>query len=328
LPSGPQLLTVTGAQTGTTVLVPITVAAAQKAVGSTTTLTSSANQQLYDTGSPATFTATVTLSDGSAPAGSVTFSNGVTELGSASLSGGKATFVLPASTEAATLHVVSTFVPADTRVATGSESTPVTFVVSKAIASSKVALSWTKSGSRFALTMKATVTLSNGRSPVGKVAFNVNGTKVGEASLSGGVAGLSTTVNRGVAEVITTFIPTDTANVEPGAKGRASANVRAAASTTTVKTAVAKSVVKSGNRSVTRYRLTATANVASGGKAVAGKLTFTVGNKKVGTVSLAKGSAKVSLAVAKGRTTVMATFIPTGTAPVAGSSRSLTVNVR
>jgi 5'-nucleotidase len=327
-PSGAQVLTVTGAQTGTTVLVPITVAAGQTAVGSTTTLTSTAGQQVYGTGSPATFTATVTLTDGSAPAGSVTFTNGGTELGSAPVSGGKATFTVPSTTPAATLKVVATFVPQDTAVATGSPSTSMTFVVSKAIATSNVALSWVKSGSKFALTMKTTVTLSNGRSPVGTVAFNVNGTKLGEAPLSGGVASLTKTVNKGSAEVITTFIPTDSANVEPGAKGRATANVRAGASTTSVKAAVAKSVVRSGNHSVTKYRLTATANVASGGKAVAGKVTFTVGGKNIRPVTLVKGSAKVSVAVAMGATKVVATFTPTGTAPVAASSKAISVNVR
>jgi len=91
---------------------------------------------------------------------------------------------------------------------------------------------------------------------------------------------------------------------------------------------VAKSVVTSGKKTVTRYRLTATAGVVSAGKAVAGKVTFTVGGKKIGTVTLSKGSAKVGVAVPKGATKVVAAFTPTGTAPVAASSRTVTITVR
>jgi len=66
----------------------------------------------------------------------------------------------------------------------------------------------------------------------------------------------------------------------------ATATVKAAASSTTVKTAVA------------------------------GRVTFTVGGRRIGTVALVKGAAKVSLNVPKGATKVVASFTATGTAPV------------
>ena len=57
-------------------------------------------------------------------------------------------------------------------------------------------------------------------------------------------------------------------------------------------------------------------------------MTFTVKGKKVGTVVLSRGVATLKVTVPKGATTVVATFVPTGSAAVAGSSRTATRSVR
>jgi hypothetical protein len=177
--------------------------------------------------------------------------------------------------------------------------------------------------------MKTMVSLSNGKAGAGKVAFNVNGTKVGEAPLSSaGVATLPTTVKGGMTEVITTFIPSDPANVDPGAKGRATADVKNKSSSTALATKVTKTTIRSGKTTVTRYTLTSTAKVTSGGTAAAGKVTFTVAGKKLAAVTLVKGVASKTVSVAKGTTKVVASFTPTGPAPVASSSKTVTVTVR
>jgi len=325
LPAGAQALTVTGVQTGTTVLVPITVQAA--AVASTTTLTVSAAEQTYGTKTPATFTAAVKLADGSSASGAVRFTAGDTDLGAVPVSAtGDAKLLLPAVTPQQTLQVVATFVPDGGSKAVGSASAPLKFEVRTATSATGLTLAWVKSGTKFALTARATVTLSTGQPAAGTVSFNVNGTKVGAVAVTSGSATLTTTVAGGAKTVVATFVASE-GSVARSTK-TATATVKSAASTTTLKTVVARTVVKSGATSVTRYRLTASASVGSGGKAVAGTVAFSLGGKKIGTVTLVKGAAKVSVNVPKGAAKVVATFTPTGTAPVAGSSRTVTVAVR
>ena len=273
-PTGPAVLTLVAQPSGTTVTLPITVLPGQ--TESTTTLKASAADQTYGTAKPVTFTATVKLANGAAAAGTVTFSSGGTELGSAPVAAdGTAKVVLPATTAAQKLLVVATFVPADPAVAKGSASDPLTFFVRTAVSTTGLVLSWVKSGTGFALTMKATVSLNTGQAPAGTVSFNVNGSKVGSAAVSGGVATVTATVPAGPTTVVATFVPTS-ASVARSSKTVVT-TVRAAATTT----ALTLSSVKAG----TAFRLTATAKVSLVGKpAPAGKVTFTVKGKKAGTV--------------------------------------------
>ncbi len=317
-PAGPAVLTLVAAPSGTTVRLPITVLPGQ--TESTTTVKASAADQTYGTRTPVTFTATVKLANGAPPAGTVTFTSKGAELGSVPVSAdGTAKLVLPASTAAQTLAVVAAFNPADPLVAKGSASTPLTFTVRMALSTTGLTLSWLKSGTKFALTMRATVGLNTGQAAAGTVSFNVNGAKVGSAAVSGGVATLTATVPAGATTVVVSFVPTSTSVSRSGKT--VTATVKAAASST----ALALTSVKAG----TAFRLTATATVSLAGKpAPTGAVTFTVKGKKAGTVTLARGVATLRVIVPKGATTVVATFAPTGSAPVAGSSRTATRTVK
>ena len=214
LPAGEQVLTVTGVTTGTTALLPITVSVPDPAV-STTTLSASAKEQTFGTKTPVTFTAKVVLDNGTAAAGTVTFTSGATVLGSSPVSAaGEAKLLLPAVTPAGTLKVVATFTPADPAAAGGSASAALTFPVRKALSTTSVVTTATGTGSNRSLTITATVTLNTGQAPAGTVSFNVDGTKVASVAVSGGKAATTVTVRPGDHIVVTSFVATDPANVD------------------------------------------------------------------------------------------------------------------
>ncbi len=213
LPTGQQKLTVTGAQTGTTTTVPITV---DPLVTTTTVLSASAASQTYGTASPATLTATVATSDGSAPAGSVRFqTTGGTVLATVPVSAGKATYQVPATTPAGTLQITATFVPSATRGVVGSTSAAVTFTVNKAVSTTGLtATSDHVHGNQYSVSMTATVSLNNGKVAVGSVAFYLNGTMVGQAPVgSNGVASITVSAAKGKGQQVRAqFTPADAAN--------------------------------------------------------------------------------------------------------------------
>jgi hypothetical protein len=154
-----------------------------------TALASSLNPAKY--GQTVVFTATITHSGTGTPTGSVAFKNGSVLLGTGTLtSAGKATFstaTLKVSTGASITAVYS----GDSNFA-GSTSPAVVQVVNKASTSTKVVSSLNPSTSGTKVTFTATVKSSTTGTPTGSVSFYDGTTKLGTASLSGGVAGYST----------------------------------------------------------------------------------------------------------------------------------------
>jgi Big-like domain-containing protein/chitobiase/beta-hexosaminidase-like protein len=158
-------------------------------VATTTTLTPSQSASLFN--EPASFTATVSSSGGTPANGeSVYFTNGSTQLGSALLSGGTASFTttaLPVGTESVTASYAG-----DSNFA-GSISTAVSQAVGKATSFTTLTSSPNPSTSQQSVTLTATVSGQFGGTATGTVTFSNGATTLGTASLSENSASLPTT---------------------------------------------------------------------------------------------------------------------------------------
>jgi len=161
--------------------------------GTTTALASSANPPVF--GQPVTLTATVSGSGAGQPAGTVAFSDGSTQIGSATLNGG--------SPDVATLTVPGlavgghslTAVYAGSGVYASSTSPALAQQVNKAATTSSLTASPSPAtpGQAVTLTAAVAVVAPGAGTPTGTVAFFDGATQLGTAPLSGGHASLSTT---------------------------------------------------------------------------------------------------------------------------------------
>ncbi|HEX8093201.1 ExeM/NucH family extracellular endonuclease, partial [Jatrophihabitans sp.] len=196
VPAGLQNLTVTGAQTGTTTTVPITI---DQLVTTTTTLSASAPSQFYGTANPETLTATVVQSDGGSAAGDVRFETSTgTVLATVPVSSGKASYQVPANTPAGTLQITATFVPSATRGVVGSTSSALAFTVNKAVSTTALAASAPSQfyGTASPATLTATVTQNDGSTPAGDVRFETStGTVLATVAVSSGKASYQVPAN-------------------------------------------------------------------------------------------------------------------------------------
>jgi predicted extracellular nuclease len=187
------------------------------AESSTTTLTVSPSSQVYGTQTPATWSAEVTLNRGGAPQGTVELLDGDTVVATSPVTDGSAGGPVPAFLAAGNHTLRARFVPADPDDATGSTSDPSAFSVTKAHSTTSVSVQVAKVKGKggpqtFVADMTATVSLENGRAPVGTVTFGVDGVQVASAPVSGGTARAVATVSKGTHVVTATFTPTDTDN--------------------------------------------------------------------------------------------------------------------
>ncbi len=188
------------------------------AESSTTTLTVTPQSQVYGTQSPSTWTATVVLSRGGSPAGTVELLDGDTVTGTATVTDGGATGTLPAFLPAGSHPLTARFVPADTDDATGSTSAATSFVVTQAHSTTgltaRSAKVKTKGGpAEFILDMTAPVSLETGRAAEGTVSFTVDGVQVAQATVVNGSARGVASTTKGTHDVRATFTPSDTDNV-------------------------------------------------------------------------------------------------------------------
>ncbi|MGA2590178.1 MAG: Ig-like domain repeat protein [Bryobacteraceae bacterium] len=166
----------------------------------TTVVVSSGNPSVY--GQPVTFTATVT-SAGPTPTGTVTFKNGGTTLGTASL-GSKASTTLTSTTLGAGNYTITASYNGDTASAT-STSTGMSQVVSQATTTTVLVASVNPSSLGESVTFTAIV-MSVTTVPTGTVTFTGNGTVLGTATLVNGSAKLAvTTLLHGSTTVTATY---------------------------------------------------------------------------------------------------------------------------
>ncbi len=202
LPRGTDSITATYA--GDSTLQSSTSAALKQVVTlnpTTTTLSSNLNPSIFP--QSVTFSVTVT-SAGPTPTGTVLFKNGTTAIGTASLSGGVATFStsgMPAGTNSITAEYEGNSFSGE------SSSTALAQIVKPAPTKTTIASSLNPSTPGAAVTFTAKVA-ANGVTPSGSITFAYGATTLGTVTLAGGGASLSTsTLPVGNDTITATFNP-------------------------------------------------------------------------------------------------------------------------
>ena len=157
----------------------------------TTSLSSSVNPSSY--GQAVTFTASVLLSSGGSPSGSVRFLDGTAQIGSAVLSGGIATFTTSATALNAGSHSITASYSGDTNF-TGSNSSPLSQTVNSAATTTTLASNLNPSAAGQTVTFTATISSSVSGTQSGTVNFYLDGstTPAQSSSVSGNTATFST----------------------------------------------------------------------------------------------------------------------------------------
>ena len=252
--------------------------------GSTTiAISSSANPSAFDQG--VTFTATVQPPSGTTAAGVVTFMDGSTSLGSATLSSNSAQLVLSALTVGT--HSITASYAGGANLS-GSGSAALSQVVNGASTTTSVGSSANPSTFGQAVTLSASIQTAFGGGATGTITFLDGITSLGTATVSSNVAQLSLSSLSAGSHSITAKYNGD-ANFS-GSTSAAFAQTVNQASTTT---AVASSL----NPSTFGQTVTFTASVqSSSGGTPTGNVTFFDGATSLGSVNLSGSSAQLSLA--------------------------------
>ncbi|MBF0488033.1 MAG: Ig-like domain repeat protein [Nitrospirae bacterium] len=231
-------------------------------VTAATTLSSSVNPSIY--GSSVTFTATVT---GTSPTGTVTFKDGTTTLGTASLnSGGQAAYSTSSLSPGS--HSITAVYGGDTRNST-STSAALNQAVNSVTSTTTVTSSLNPSIYGASVTFTAKVT---GTSPTGTVTFKDGTTTLGTASLnSNGQATYSTSSLSAGSHSITAVYGGNTNNLS---------------STSGVLNQVVTSIILTSSMNPANYGVPVTFTAAVMGNSPTGTITFMAGATPVSTVAL------------------------------------------
>jgi hypothetical protein len=263
--------TTLNASTSAAVVETVTAAAG---AATTTSLTASPNPAT--TAQAITLTATVTTASGT-PTGTVTFFDGATSLGSATLTGsGIASFSAPAMTAGS--HNLSAHYAGNTTFNASVSATVAETVNAPAPSSTTTSLiaSPNPATTAQAVTLTATVTAASG-APTGTITFFDGATSLGSATANGsGAASLAIpSLTAGIHNLTAHYSGNTTLNASTSSNFAEVVNAPAAATTTTT-------LVASPNPAITNQSVTLTATVtASSGKAT-GTVTFLDGGTSVG----------------------------------------------
>ena len=239
-------------------------------------------------------TLTATLSGGSSPSGSVTFKDGSTTLGAATISGSTATFT--SSSLAVGAHPITAIYGGDGSNSSASSGT-ITVTVGKA--SPSLTVSSSSSSPTVGQSVTFTATLSGGSSPSGTVTFQDGATVLGSGTISGSSATFATSSFTVGTHAITAVYGGDGSNATATSSaitvtvGQASPSI--SLSTSSTAPAVGQSVT-----------FTAT---LSGGSSPSGTVTFQDGATVLGSAAIAGASATfATAALAVGTHTINAVY--------------------
>lgn len=271
-------------------------------------------------GQTVTLTATVTATAGAAaPTGTVTFNDGSTSLGQATLSNGTASVQVP------NLAVGNHSFTATYGGATGfqgSTSGALSYTVNKAASQTSLTSSTASATVGQPVTFTARVAPATA---TGNVAFQDGGTTIGNGTLANGVATLTTSSLGQGTHAITAVYSGDT-NFSGSSSAAVTVNIGNATSNTQTTLTAAPSSPSTFGQTVT---LTATVTATPAGSTpVTGSVTFADGGSSLGTASLSNGSASISVStLGAGNHTLTATYTgATGFQASASSPLSYTVN--
>lgn len=339
LSNGFSVLTLTASSTSTAQTVPVTlwaisgdrvhsvtfsltVSANPAIIGTTTSVSASASS--ITEGSPVTLTATVKQSSGTtAPTGTVTFYDGGTSLGSASLSGGSAT--LTTSALSAGTNSISASYSGNS---TFNASTSSAFSINVASASINTTTALTTSSATItqgsSVTLNARVRQASGNAPpMGTVTFYNGASAIGSATLSSGVASLSISTLPGGSDSITA-IYSGTSTFNQSTSNAITITVNAPVVSTAIKLIASASSVTQ-NSSVT---LTATVTQATGTVTPTGTVTFYNGSTALGSATLNAGVATISTSTLPSGTDSISAAYSGAVVFNASSSNILTITVK
>jgi poly(3-hydroxybutyrate) depolymerase len=257
-------------------------------VKTTTTLSSSQSPSTYE--QPVTFTAAVTAAGVPLPAITngeiVTFKQGSNVIGTGSLSGGSATFMISTLSAGGTDNIGAEYAGDSTYAS--STATAVKQVVDAAPTTTSLASSQNPSAIGQSVSFTGSVAPSEfGGTPTGNVAFYSGSTLLGQTAISGEAATLATTKLAAGSDSITAVYKGST-SFTASTSGRVSQLVSAVLTTTTVSS--------SENPANVGQSVTFTANVVSQGSGTpAGTVSFYDGSVKLGTETLNGGFATYTL---------------------------------
>jgi len=248
----------------------------------TTTLSSGVNPSVF--GQTITFTATVQPPAGTSATGTVTFLDGSTSLGSATLSGNSAQLSI-ASLGTGT-HSITAVYSGDTNMA-GSTSAAVAQQVSQASTTTTLSSGVNPSVFGQAITFTATVQPPAGTTATGTVTFLDGSTSLGSATLAANSAQFTVpSLTVGTHSIAATYA--GNANLLSSSSGALTQTVNGEATTTV---ATSSTNPSSFGQSIT---LSATIQPALGGNAT-GTVTFMDGTSTLGTSSVSSNIAQVSV---------------------------------
>jgi hypothetical protein len=246
-----------------------------------TALGSSLNPSFY--GTTVTFTATLTLSSGTGPTGTVTFKDNGATLATLALSGSTASYSI--SNLAAGSHPITTVYSGDGNFS-GSTSGTVTQTVNQAGTNTLVGSSSNPSIYGASVTFTATVSPKTGTgTPTGNVTFKDGGTLLATVSLSGGTAGYSTSGLSAGGHSITANYNGDS---------NYTSSTSSAVNQTVNKVATNTAVSSSLNPSTVGTSVTFTATVSP--SAATGTVQFFDGGTSLGSQPLSGGTASLTTA--------------------------------
>ncbi len=276
----------------------------------TVTLTSTPNPSYVDQ----SVTLSVVVSgSGPTPTGSVTFQEGQTTLGTVTLANGQGSLVTIFAA-AGSFSIVASY-SGDSNYKAGNSS-PITQVVNQYTTSTALASSLNPSTYGQAVTFTATVA-SAGPTPTGTVTFLNGKNTLGSATLSGGVAQITTSKLGVGTQKITAAYGGDAADI--GSTSPILKQVVKKASSTT-------SVASSLNPSNVGQKVTFTATVTSPTATPTGTVKFMDGSTELGTGTLKKGKATYSTSsLSEGSHNITAVYA--GTADITGSTSPVLVQV-
>jgi parallel beta-helix repeat protein len=277
-----------------------------------TQLTSSPDPSVF--GATVTFSATVSGPAGS-PTGTVTFSDGATVLGGATVAGGQA--AISVATLAIGDHTIVAAYSGDGSFAS-STSTPVTQTVTTSPTTTGLSASPNPVLLGGSVTFTATVTAGIG-TPTGSVTFSDGTTVIGTGTLSGGQATLTTAALGAGSHSVSAAYGGD-ATYAPSTSSVLTETVSAASSTTTL--------ASTPNPSTFGDSVTFTATVASSsGVPTDGSVTFSDGSIVIGLGTVVNGQASASTAALAAGTHAITASYGGSAAYGASTSSALTETV-
>jgi large repetitive protein len=245
-------------------------------VPTTTVVTTSGSPSLIN--QPVTFTAAISSTDGIVPDGeTVTFYDGATQIGVGVTSGAMASFTT--SSLSAKTHTIKATYAGDAMYKTSTGA--VTQVVTLYTSTTSVTSALNPSTFGQTVQLSATVNSSAPGGPTGNVKFLNGTTNLGTATLSGGVATLSTAKMPSGTLTITATYTGDAQSAT--SSGTTSQTVNQATTTTTM--------VSSKNPSTAGVSVKFTATVSSPTTIPTGSVTFMDGGTALATVNLSAGKA-------------------------------------